>query len=293
MVRDFLDLDLLHTFVLAAELKSFTKAANQVFRTQSAVTLQMQRLEEITGHKLFMKNGRTWRLTNSGDLLLGYARELLDINNKAMLALTEASTVGQVRLGIRIDFSEKVLTSVLEQFSLIYPQIQIEIIVDREEVLMQKLDSGKLDLIVNFGKNVPDSAIPVGQVSLRWIGNGNESVILERPLPLLLFDAPCIFREIGIEALQKANLSWRPVLTASSVTGIWAAIRVGLGITIRTEIGLPFDCIAFPLSSNLPVLPKISIFILMQSNNSSLVIKSLTTVLRNAIEEQLSETEKN
>lgn len=289
MIRDLLDLELLRTFVLAADLKSFTKTADRVFRTQSAITLQMQRLEEITGHKLFIKQGRTWQLTNSGDLLLGYARELLEINNKAIQALTQVSVTGQVRLGMRIDFSEKILALALERFNLLHSLIQLEIIIDREEVLMQKLDSGKLDLVVTFGKHVPENAISVGKVPLRWIGNRDKSVALREPLPLLLFEAPCIFREIAIETLQKMNLSWHPVLTASSLAGIWAATQVGLGITIRTEIGLPSDCIVLFPSSNLPVLPEISIFILKQSKGSSVVIESFITILCNVLQEELNE----
>src|SRR5689334_3439463 len=116
-----LDLDLLRTFVLAHDKNSFAKAASHIFRSQSAVSLQMQRLEEITGQQLFVKNGRGWQLTGNGEVLLVYARKMLDLNHAAIEALSAAPLIGSVRLGMRIDFWEGGLSQILSRFAAAYP----------------------------------------------------------------------------------------------------------------------------------------------------------------------------
>ena len=286
---DLLELDLLHTFVLAVEMKSFAKAAEKVFRSQSAVSLQMQRLEEITGQALFVKQGREWHLTAYGDLLLVYARKMLDMNDQAIHALSETPFTGPVRIGMRIDFSESGLSDVLAGFAKMYPNVQIEITVDKEDVLEQKLRSATLDVVMTFGTKLPDNAILVGSIPLRWIGNTNESIARQEPLPLLLFEAPCLFRDAALEALGKANRNWRPVLTASNVSGMWAAARAGLGIAIRTEIGLPAGCIALTDAAGLPALPDIYIFILKQKRAASPAVELLVEILKSTLTEQLKE----
>ena len=292
MVIKTLDLDLLQTFVLAVDMNSFAKAADRVARTQSAVSLQMQRLEEMTGHQLFIKQGRGWQLTASGDLLLGYARQLLAINHQAIQALTTTPIAGPVRLGMRIDFSESGLPLVLARFAHIYPQVQIEVTVDREEVLIQKLESGKLDVVTTFGKHTPNNAIFIGKVPLRWIGNNNKAIALQQPLPLLLFEPPCLFRDAGLEALEKVSRSWRPALTANSVAGMWAAAQAGLGIAIRTEMGLPAGCMALPAGAGLPPLPEINIFMLINQKDRSPAVKLLIDVLHDTLTGQLKDIRK-
>jgi DNA-binding transcriptional LysR family regulator len=167
MITDLLELDLLRTFVLAVDLDSFARAADQVARSQSAVSLQMQRLEEITGQQLFLKQGRGWRLTANGEILLGYARQMLDINQQAITALTATHIAGKVKLGLPADFAESGLPVALARFAAIHPQMEIEITLDRQAVLAQLLQSGKLDVVISFGKNTPEDALPIGTLPIR------------------------------------------------------------------------------------------------------------------------------
>ncbi|HVI44211.1 MAG TPA: LysR substrate-binding domain-containing protein [Chitinophaga sp.] len=287
MITTLLDLDLLRTFLLAVDLRSFAKAADQVSRTQSAVSLQMQRLEEITGHVLFVKQGRGWQLTPSGDLLLGYARQLLEINDQAIQALTATHISGRMRLGMLTDFSEGGLPLVLARFAGAHPQVQVEITIDRHAALVQKLQSGKLDVVVTFGMEMPEEAIPVGRLPLHWIGNSNKAVAQQTPLPLLLFEAPCLFRAAAQEALEKAKRNWRPVLTISSVTGMWSAAGAGLGIAVRTGMGLPESCIVLPASAGLPPLPAVKVFMLARQKSPTPAVKQLTEILHDTLKEQL------
>ncbi|NML39866.1 LysR family transcriptional regulator [Chitinophaga sp. G-6-1-13] len=288
MITDVLDLDLLRTFVLAVDAGSFARAAEQVSRSQSAVSLQMQRLEELTGHQLFVRQGRSWELTASGELLLGYARQLLRLNDQAVEALSARQLAGVVRLGMLTDFSEGSLPQVLARFAEQHPRVQMEITIDKQVVLQQKLQSGKLDVIVCVGAQLPAGAISIGKVPLRWIGN--KSVAQQSPLPLLLFEPPCLFRAAGLAALEKSGMTWKPVLTASNVAGMWAAARAGLGITIRTQIGLPADCKVLPVSCGLPALPQIYVYLLTAQRKK---INASVLRLTEIVEETLSSELKN
>lgn len=289
MITDLLDIDLLRTFVLAVEFDSFARAADQVSRSQSAVSLQMQRLEEITGQQLFLKQGRGWRLTAAGELLVGYARQMLDINNQALAALTAKHIAGKVRLGLPADFAESGLPVVLARFAGIHPQMEIEVTIDRHAILAQQLQHGKLDVIISFGKKTPEDAIPIGALPIRWIGNNNKAIAQQQPLPLLLFEAPCLFRSTGLTALEKVKRKWRPALTSGSVAGTWAAAQAGLGITIRTEMGLPPGCIALASSSGLPPLPDIEVYMLTHKKTPPPAVKRLTSILHETIAMQLQE----
>lgn len=286
MITDVLDLELLRTFVLAVDLGSFARAAEQVSRSQSAVSLQMQRLEEQTGHQLFVRQGRSWELTASGELLSGYARQLLRLNDQAIEALSARQLAGVVRLGMLTDFSEGGLPQVLARFTEQHPRVQMEITIDKQVVLQQKLQSGKLDVIVCVGAQLPEGAIPIGKVPLRWIGN--KTVAQQSPLPLLLFEPPCLFRAAGLSALEKSGMAWRPVLTASNVAGMWAAARAGLGITIRTQIGLPPDCKPLPAASGLPVLPQIFVYLLTaQRKKTAASVLRLTEIVQETLSDEL------
>jgi DNA-binding transcriptional LysR family regulator len=292
MTGDIMDLDLLRTFVLAVDLDSFAKAADRVARSQSAVSLQMQRLEEMTGQPLFIKQGRSWHLTAAGEMLLGYAKQLLDINDRAVRALNDTRLEGQVRLGLSADFAESELPVILARFAEVYPQVQITIVIDRQAVLQQQLKAGHLDVIVNMHFHTPPDAIPIGQLPLRWIGSEATRLTAEQPLPLLLFEAPCIIRQAGLEALDGAKRAWRVVLTSPSLAGLWAAAQAGLGVTIRTAIGLPPGCKVLPASAGLPPLPFLHLFLQQQKQHPAPAVERLTEILQETLREQVQRVRK-
>lgn len=286
-----MDLDLLRTFVLAVDMDSFAKAADRVARSQSAVSLQMQRLEEMTGRALFLKQGRGWQLTPTGELLLGYARQLLEINDRAVQALHDTRLEGQVSLGLPADFAESELPLILARFGAVYPDVQITIVIDRQAVLQQQLQSGKLDVIVSMGQQLPPDAIPIGKLPLRWIG-GQTPLEQQHPLPLLLFEAPCIVRQAGLEALEQVQRPWRVVLTSPSLSGLWAAAQAGLGITLRTAIGVPAGCRILHTNSGLPALPVFHFYLLQRKQAPSPALTRLTDILVSTIKEQINNLRK-
>lgn len=253
MITANLDLDVLRTLVAAVDLGGFGRAATSVGRSQSAVSLQMQRLEAQLGEKLFRKEGRRLALTDAGDTVLAYARRLLALNDEAVAAVRGVAVAGSVRLGLTQDLAEPALTPVLARFARAHPAVHVEVRIERSVTLLDQLASGRLDLVVLFTRAEGDA---LAELPIAWFAPAGFTWDRTRPLPLVLFEAPCLFRQAGIEALEAAGIPWRIALTSPSLSGLWAAAAAGLGVGVRTAFGLPPGLAQL---EGLPALPKVSL----------------------------------
>jgi DNA-binding transcriptional LysR family regulator len=251
-----LDMDVLRTLAVAMDLGGFGKAAERLGRSQSAVSLQMRRLEERVGRPLFRKQGRGLGLTEAGDVVLGYARRILELNDQALAAARGMDVAGSVRFGVPQDFGETWLPGVLARFTRLHPAVMIEARVDRTNSLVERIGERGLDLALLWGKPLPD-AVPVKRLPIVWIGAKDYVVKRGEELPLALFDPPCVFRQPGIEALERSRRRWRLAFTSPSLSGLWAAAAAGLAVTIRTPLGLPPQLAPLGRSGDLPKLPEI------------------------------------
>ncbi|MTD27366.1 LysR substrate-binding domain-containing protein [Erwinia sorbitola] len=238
------DLDALRTFVIGTELGSFTQAADRLNRSTSAVSAQLKKLEQQTGLQLLQKSGRRLILTDSGELLMAYGRRLLALNDEAFSALSGRDIAGRVRIGLQEDFGEALLPELLGQFSRAHPLVQISARIGRNSELLHGVRQGELDLALCWqGEETSRFMQPLPAAALSWIGL--DATLLARwfgqgeALPLLLFDAPCLMRTRAIDALDHAAIPWRVAFTSRSLSGIWAAAAAGLGLTLRSDIGLP------------------------------------------------------
>jgi DNA-binding transcriptional LysR family regulator len=251
-----LDMDVLRTLAVAMDLGGFAKAAERLGRSQSAVSLQMQRLEERVGRPLFRKQGRGLALTDAGDVVLGYARRILELNDEAVAAARGIAVEGRVRFGVPQDFGDAWLPGVLAQFSRAYPAVTIEARVDRTNRLVERIREDGLDLALLWGNPLP-KLTRVKRLPMVWIGARGFAAERGAELPLALFEPPCVFRQPGIEALERARRPWRLAFTSPSLSGLWAAAAAGLGISIRTPLALPPQLA--PLGRDLPKLPDIAL----------------------------------
>src|SRR5215813_5812041 len=136
---EHLSLDVLRTFIAITELDGFNRAAEKVSRSESAISMQMRRLEDLTGQTLFEKKGKRHQLTHQGEVLLSYARKMLDLNDEALLVLKQSRLKGRIRLGMQQDFSGSILTETLLKFCKSFPDILMDITVDTSDVLQQQL----------------------------------------------------------------------------------------------------------------------------------------------------------
>ncbi len=171
-LQPLLDTEILRSFVAIAETESFTQAAAEVFRTPSALSMQIKRLEEQVGQRLFLREARRVSLTAEGEAMLGYARRLLKLNQEAISHFTAPELEGTVRLGTPDDIGTRILPQVLTQFSRSHPAVQVNVIVGRSADMLKQLDAGKLDLImVTTGKQGrPARGEVVHSEPLVWAG---------------------------------------------------------------------------------------------------------------------------
>ena len=236
-----LDLDVLRTFVTGHDLGSYARAADRLGRSQSAISLQLRKLEETTGQTLLRKSGRGLALTPEGEIVLGFARRLLELNDEAVAAVRNPSLEGQVRVGLPPDFAETWLPDVLGSFSRAHPNVHIEARVDRSGTLKDAIDRGELELALTWAEGAESGfgTEDLASLPIVWIGRSDFVRSPDEALPLVMLDQPCLFRRRGLAALDEAGISWRLTFTSPSLSGLWAAVAAGLGITLRTPHGLP------------------------------------------------------
>lgn len=251
-----LDMDVLRTLATAMDLGGFAKAAERLGRSQSAVSLQMRRLEDRVGRPLFQRHGRSLGLTEAGEVVLGYARRILALNDEAVAAARGIAVEGSVRFGVPQDLGDAWLPAVLARFGRAHPAVHIEARVDRSEQLVDRLAHGELDLALAWSCGSHPHTTTVARLPMVWVGAKGFTPVPDDVLPLALFDAPCVFRQPGIQALDDSGMRWRVAFTSPSLTGLWAAAEAGLGVTVRTRLGVPPTLDVLGASSGLPDLPE-------------------------------------
>ena len=282
-----LNMDVLRTFVTGLELGSFSRAAQRLGRSQSAVSTQLRRLEEQVGKPLFKKSGRGLVLTTAGESLLSYAKRILELNDEAIDGLQDGEVEGWVRLGIPQDFAEGWLTGVLGQFARAHPKVRVEVRAEQNVAVIERLVQGELDLALAWGTDDKVRAERLLDLPMVWIARpdwvGAKGLGAE-PLSLVAFEPPCVFRSAGIAALDAEKISWRLAFTSPSLAGLWAAAEAGLGVTLRTAVSLPRSLTVLkPASSGLPALPKVQLTLCRKKRETAAAVKRLSEILRETI----------
>ncbi len=257
MVLNNVSLDSLRTLVTTQDLGGFARASDRLGRTPSAISLQMKRLQDEVGVPLFRRQGRKTLLTEQGEIALRYARRMLELNDEMIDTLRGSSLAGVVRVGFVQDFTGNVLPLVIARFNALYPLVKLEVTVDLGQVLLQAIDSGDLDLALALGGAQRKTAQVLCELPLHWIAGRGYRDRAKQPVPLALFNPPCLCQTPGLEALEAAGRPWRAAMTSPSLSGLWAAVSAGLGLTTRADLGLPEDVETIDLG--LPPLGKIAI----------------------------------
>lgn len=255
------DMDVLRTFCTGIELGSFAKAAGRLGRSASAVSLQLRKIEDQAGQALVVKRGRGLVLTEAGETFLSYARRILALNDEAAHMLSSRAALdGWIRVGIPQDFAETSLPSLLGQFTRAHPRVRVEARVDRGAVLREAVADGTLDLALTWGHHGRGTSTLLGHRDVHWVGSPGWQAPSDEPVQLAAFEAPCTFRSIAIDALDRAGLSWRHTFSSPGLSGLWAAVTAGLGVTVRTAQAIPAHlAILEPEASGLPRLPAVDL----------------------------------
>lgn len=260
-----LDMDALRSFVTGMELGSFARAADRLGRSTSAISAQLKKLEEQAGVSLVRKSGRGLAPTTSGELLLSYGRRILDLNDEALGAVKDADLEGWVRLGLQEDFGDALLPQVLGRFARSHPRVSIEGRIARNSELIEKVRSGDLDLAIAWaGEETLPFARRIAEVPLCWLGAADLDADWRPdgggPVALAALEAPCLFRSVACDRLDRQGRSWRLAFVSPGLAGLGAAVAAGLGISVRTAIGLPNGVrVLDPAAHDLPELPSLGL----------------------------------
>lgn len=280
-----LDLNLLKTFVAVVESGSLSNAAPRVGRSQSAVSMQMQRLEEMVGNQLLVRGPRTVTPNAIGEDFLIYARRLLKLSDEAWASVTRPKETGSVRLGVPDDYAAFLLPPVLSRFAEDHPLVTVELICEQSTALVKTLAEGRLDLAIVT--RLPEQALEVIRLErFVWVASPNHVAWQTDPLPVALFEPGCAARMNVLQALGEADRSYRCTYSSASLLGLIAVVQAGLAVAGLAQRSVPPSLRIIGGNEGLPVLPDLEIGILRNPASTTPAVDRLHDFLRRDLTQQ-------
>jgi DNA-binding transcriptional LysR family regulator len=278
-MRSSLELDLLQTLVAIVDSGSFAAAALRIHRTQSAVSMQMRRLESIAGKPIFDRDGRKARLTPAGETLLAYARRILTLENEAFSLLGDAERVGTIRLGWPEDYLGALLPSILIRFAADYPNAAIALRCEDSIVLRERISAGELDLALVVRGPDPSDVEPIRREPLAWAASPNFLPQADF-LPVALCQPGSVNRALALQALSRSGRAHRVVHVSPNLSGLFAIVRAGLAVTATARCSVPEDLTILGPAHGFPKMPDIEIGILKAERCSRLALSFAEYITR-------------
>lgn len=254
-----MDQQLLRAFVSVAETGSFTAAARALNRTQSAVSLQIKRLEEQVGDPLFHRTTRNVELTDIGGVLLPYAHRILNLQDEASAAVDAVTECDRLRFGIPDEQALAYLPGVIPDFRRTYPEVQLEVQCDLSTRLIDSFDEGDLDIALAVRHGPTSTGELLGEEETVWVAGNDFRNDGNSPLPLAVYPEGCVFRSSGLAALTGINRRWEIVYVSASPTGINVALQTGMAATIKAARSVPPGCRVLDGEPGIPPLPRVEV----------------------------------
>lgn len=269
-----LDLDVLKTFVAISETGNFTTAAEAVFRTPSAVSMQIKKLEEQLGCSMFRRDARSVTLTHQGEILLGYAKQMLGLNSEVVSRFLLPEMSGVVRLGAPDDIGELMLPSILAHFAGIYPTLAVDVTIDSSMALRRAVEENRLDLtLFNFVDGLKaHSHERVMTEQLVWVGKRNGGAHQKDPLPISVWNEGCLWRKRAIEELVKSGREFRIAYYCGHYMGQLAAIRADIAVAPLARFLVSDDMVVLGEKDGFPDLGTYDIGIVVREGAEAPVL---------------------
>ena len=291
-----IEINLLRSFIILAETQNFTRTAERVHRSQSAVSMQIAKLEEILDCSLFDRDKRNVRLTIEGEKLRSYASQILTLSDSLIDRFDGSEVEGNINFGSPEDFATFYLPSILADFVKAYPRIMLNVNCELTLSLIKEFEKKRYDLIVI--KQEPDkiykNAITLWREQLVWAG-GNvsdrdssfKSIVKKHSrscgvFPLVLSPPPCVYRQGALDALDKLSIRWKIVYTSPSFAGARAAVKAGLGYAVFPRKMIADELVVLEQSRGWPKLKDAEICLLAKSNLSP-ATETLVSFIRDRI----------
>ncbi len=270
-----LDIDQLRTFIAIAETGSFTKAAEVVNKTQSAVSMQMKRLEERLERPIFARDGRASKLTEDGIRLLDYARRLVKLNVETVAAFSDAALSGRVRLGVPDDYADRYLPEIMARFSRAYPSVELSVICEPSVDLLERIDANEIDLAIVTNCESKRASETFRRERLLWVTSNRHATHTEDPLPLALGRPSCAWRRTAIERLESIGKPYRLLYSSSNAGAVAAAVLAGLAVSVLAESGLRPGMRVLTAAEGFPELPSCRVGLVRNAHDSSALADAL------------------
>jgi len=238
MIIQDLQIDWLKCFVAVVDAGSLSGAAPEVHRSQSAVSMQLKKLEEALGCQLLLRGPRQHQLTPEGQLLLGYARRMLDLHAETQAAFHGEELTGRIRLGVPDDYAAKYLTPVLKRFAPHFGAVEIELNCEQSTSLIPRIERGDLDLALVSREN-PRQGTLLFHEPMVWIGSTQFQVWRRDPLPIAVYESASLAKRSAINSLALQGRRYKVVYNSSSLAGQIAAVESGLAVAVLTQCSAP------------------------------------------------------
>ncbi len=277
-----LDVDLLKTFAILAETGNFTRTAKQVGRTQSAVSMQVKRLEELVGKPLIARVGRSNTLTADGQMMLDYARRMIQLNDEAMTVFTKPEIAGHVRFGTPDDYADRILPDVLARFARTNSKVQVDVNCQTSRAMVEMVMSGDLDLaMITCECDVANTQV-IRSERLLWVTSARHSVHRGEILPMALSQFGCAWRQMALDGLEMIGRPYRLAYASSNSVAIASAVTAGLAVAAIPEICMRPGMRILTEADGFPPLGTFDIG-LIRSSKSSAAIDSLACHITDAM----------
>jgi len=284
-----IDLDLIRCFLTVVESGGFTQASKRLHLTQSGITLKIKRLEEQLKRRLFRRTIKPLELSDEGEIVLGYARRLLELNQEMVQRVSEPKKDGAVRLGVVDHFGPQLLPQWLAEFKKRFQKIKIVSDLGLTQDLLKDLEDDNFDLVIASAgytaMNEYKLASSIQETLLQrermlWVRGPNSKIDPTiDPLPLVMFGAKCRFRPIALEALQKAGRTYEIVFVGGSLNAIQTGVEADLGLSVLSPLSISHGLVVLGRDSGLPDLPSADLAIYARKEPSHPMVPRLTTFL--------------
>ncbi len=276
-----LSIDQLKSFVEIVKERSYTRAAEKLFRTQPALSMQMKRLEEQVGTRIFARDGKQLAVTEAGQLLLGYARRILALNELALTKLASVETEGSVKIGILEEVALGPLVDLLTKFGRLCTKIRLELQISTSPELTDLINENKVNIAVANIAYSDGRATPLWVEDYVWAANPAYKLHLETTLPLVLdpLKIPCPLRDDSLRALDDRGREWRVAFSSVSLTAMQAAVSAGLGIGILARSSLLPDMQVLSEDEGFPAIEPAHIGLLRSPEANSPAVDCLADFL--------------
>ncbi|MFD1383218.1 LysR family transcriptional regulator [Rhodanobacter aciditrophus] len=253
-----MDIDALRSFIAFVDTGSFTRAAKQTFRSQSAISMQMKKLEEDTGQPLFVKEGRNVALTERGQELVSYARRILSLHDEAVSHFKHSTHHRPLVMGCPDDYAESILPTVTALIRELLPNQAFKIVCDCSTELRLMLDAGKIDIAILTRAPDAEEGYLLKHDRGVWVYGSDPSVLEQSPLPLVLYEPDCKFHSAAIDGMEKQERDYSLMVSSSSATAIKSLLRRGIGVSAMAVSSVSHG-INIVQDNHWPALPAVDI----------------------------------